>query len=36
MRIGLTMLLSDSQGASPVDAFVGDVRSARDQGFSRV
>src|SRR3954470_15116432 len=36
MRISLTTLLSDSQGVSPVDAFVGDVRSARDQGFGRV
>jgi len=36
MRISVLTLLADSQGTSPVDAYVRDVRAARDQGFSRV
>jgi F420-dependent oxidoreductase-like protein len=34
MRLGLFVYMSDSQGGSPVDAFVRDVRAARDEGFA--
>src|SRR5688500_12433084 len=36
MRMSLFAYLNDSQGASPIDAFVRDLRAARDQGFERV
>jgi 5,10-methylenetetrahydromethanopterin reductase len=36
MRMSLFAYLNDSQGASPVDAFVRDLRAARDRGFERV
>jgi 5,10-methylenetetrahydromethanopterin reductase len=36
VRISLMTLLTDSQGPSPVDAYVRDLRAAGDQGFSRV
>lgn len=36
MRISLFTYLGDSQGPSPVDAYVRDLRAARDLGFDRV
>lgn len=36
MRISLFTFLGDSRGASPVDAYVRDLRAARDQGFDTV
>jgi 5,10-methylenetetrahydromethanopterin reductase len=34
--MSLITYLADSHGASPVDAYIRDVRTARDQGFGRV
>jgi F420-dependent oxidoreductase-like protein len=36
MRLGLFAYMSDSQGSSPIDAYVQEVRAARDEGFTSV